>query len=282
MSVIETTPPAAPEPVARRSGAAVAPGTPAGTPARAGRTVWPALAWGLVGLIAFIAVWHVATAFSSSAILREFAPARSVAGIADLAGTGVLWADILASLYRLLAGLAIAIVAGVSVGLAIGSLRQLDQATRPVLQFLRMISPLSWAPIAIAVFGIGDNPVVFLVAAGAVWPVILNTVQGVSTLNPGYRMVAESLGATRVEVFRHVVLPAVRPHILTGIRLALGIAWVVLVPAEMLGVTSGLGYEILNSRDQLAYHQVGGLIVVIGLLGFILDAAARRLLGGRG
>jgi NitT/TauT family transport system permease protein len=77
------------------------------------------------------------------------------------------------------------------------------------------------------------------------------------------------------------VLPAIRPHLLTGLRLALGIGWVVLVPAEMLGVTSGLGYEILNSRDQLAYDKVMAVILVIGLLGYVLDVVARRLLGGR-
>ena len=93
-------------------------------------------------------------------------------------------------------------------------------------------------------------------------------------------LAARSLGATSAEVLTSVVLPAIRPHVLTGLRLALGIGWVVLVPAEMLGVTSGLGYEILNSRDQLAYDGVMAVILVIGLLGYLLDALARRLLRG--
>ncbi|MEV1292336.1 ABC transporter permease subunit [Pseudonocardia sp. NPDC049635] len=98
-------------------------------------------------------------------------------------------------------------------------------------------------------------------------------------VDPKLTLVARSLGASRWETLSTIVLPTVRPHLLTGVRLALGIGWVVLVPAEMLGVTSGLGYEILNSRDQLAYDKVMAVILVIGALGYALDTAARRLLG---
>jgi len=98
-------------------------------------------------------------------------------------------------------------------------------------------------------------------------------------VDPKLTLVARSLGASRWETLSTIVLPTVRPYLLTGVRLALGIGWVVLVPAEMLGVTSGLGYEILNSRDKLAYDKVIAVILVIGVLGYALDAAARRLLG---
>jgi NitT/TauT family transport system permease protein len=144
-----------------------------------------------------------------------------------------------------------------------------------------MVSPLSWAPVAIGLFGIGDRPVYFLVAAAAVWPVVLNTAQGVRSIDHGVLLVARSLGARRTETFTSIVVPAVRPYLLTGLRLALGIGWVVLVPAEMLGVTSGLGYEILNSRDQLSYDQVMALILVIGLLGYLLDTVTRWTLTPR-
>lgn len=140
-----------------------------------------------------------------------------------------------------------------------------------------MISPLSWAPVAVALFGIGHRPVFFLVAA-AVWPIVLNTAAGVHAVDPGHKLVARSLGATRSEVLTSVVLPATRGHVLTGLRVALGMAWVVLVPAEMLGVDSGLGYQILNTRDQLAYDQMMAVILVIGVLGYFLDALARYVL----
>lgn len=139
-----------------------------------------------------------------------------------------------------------------------------------------MLSPLSWAPIDVAIFGIGHRPVAFLVAAAAVWPILLNTMAGVHAVSPAHIQVARAL--SHFETLTTIVLPSARQNILTGLRLALGIAWVVLVPAEMIGVDSGLGYQILNSRDQLAYSQVMGLILVIGILGYTLDTTTRLLL----
>ncbi|HEX4358565.1 MAG TPA: ABC transporter permease [Pseudonocardia sp.] len=236
-----------------------------------------------VGVLVTVALWWFATSVLAGpgSLLAAFAPRRAVPAAVGLFGRGVLLQDIGTSLWRLLVGLLIATVFGFAVGLAVGSVPVLDDATRPVFQLLRMISPLSWAPVAIGLFGIGHRPVFFLVAAAAIWPVVLNTAAGVRAVDPGFPLVARSLGATRLEILRTVVLPASRAHVLTGVRLALGIGWVVLVPAEMLGVTSGLGYEILNARDQLAYDQVMAVILVIGLLGYLLDALARWTLRER-
>jgi NitT/TauT family transport system permease protein len=234
----------------------------------------------LVGsLLAVLLWWAVTTPLATGgSMLAAFAPQRAVPAIWQLAARGVLLDDVLTSLWRLLVGLLIAGLLGVVLGMAVGSVPVLDEATRPLFQLLRMISPLAWAPVAIGLFGIGHRPVFFLVAAAAVWPIVLNTSAGVRAVDRELRMVARSLGATRWETTTSIVLPTVRPHLLTGVRLALGIGWVVLVPAEMLGVTSGLGYEILNARDQLAYQQVMGLILVIGVLGYLLDLLARRVL----
>lgn len=233
-------------------------------------------------LVAMALWWFVTTALTGPrSLLAAFAPQRAVPAIGHLLARGVLLDDIVTSLWRLLVGLLIAAVLGLAVGLAVGSVPVLERASGPVFQFLRMVSPLSWAPVAIGLFGIGHRPVFFLVAAAAIWPVVLNTAAGVRAVDPGFRLVARSLGATRREVLTSIVLPAVRPHLLTGLRLALGIGWVVLVPAEMLGVTSGLGYEILNARDQLAYDQVMAVILVIGLLGYLLDVLARWALSAR-
>jgi NitT/TauT family transport system permease protein len=236
-----------------------------------------------VGVLVTVALWWFGTTVLAgpSSLLAAFAPQRAVPAAVALFARGVLLDDIATSLWRLLVGLLIATVAGLAVGLAVGSVAVLDDATRPVFQLLRMISPLSWAPVAIGLFGIGHRPVIFLVAAAAIWPVVLNTSAGVRAVDPGLTLVARSLGATRPETLTSIVLPAIRAHLLTGVRLALGIGWVVLVPAEMLGVTSGLGYEILNARDQLAYDQVMAVILVIGLLGYLLDGLARWTLGGR-
>ena len=219
--------------------------------------------------------WLITTGFAHSQLLRAFAPQRAIPAVVDLAHGSVLWSDIGTSLWRLFVGLLSGGVVGLFVGLAVGSSASVEVATRPVFNFLRMVSPLSWAPMAIGLFGIGDRPVSLLIAAATVWPVLMSTASGVRGLDPGFVLVARTLGANRLEILTTVVLPAIRSQVLTGVRLALGMGWVVLVPAEMLGVTSGLGYEFLNSRDQLAYDHVMALILVIGALGYALDGAAR-------
>ena len=211
-------------------------------------------------------------------LLRQTAPQRALPALAGLLDRGVLLGDLGISLWRLVIGLAVAAVMGIPVGRLVGLSRVAERAGGPLIAFLRMISPLSWTPIALALFGIGNQPVIFLIAVAAVWPVLLNTAAGVRAVDAGLLNVARSFHATRLEMLTAVILPAIRGQVQTGIRLALGVAWIVLVPAEMLGVRSGLGYQILNARDQLAYDQVVAVIVVIGLLGYLLDAAARWLL----
>lgn len=238
---------------------------------------------GLLGLLIGLGVWTLLTSglVTDDPVIGGMSPAETWSGFGDLLDRGVLLSDAAVSLYRLVAGLAVAAFLGVPLGLWLGLRRTAEAVAGPLVQFLRMISPLSWAPVAIAVFGIGNEPVIFLVAAAAVWPIMLSTSAGVNAMDPGYLDVARTMGASGWERLTRVVIPAVRPAILGGIRLALGTAWIVLVPAEMLGVRSGLGYQILNARDQLAYDQVMAVILVIGILGFALDGLSRLLLRDR-
>jgi NitT/TauT family transport system permease protein len=248
-----------------------------------GRRVSGRLAPPLAAVAVAIAVWWLVTAVFSApqSLLRQTVPPKVVAAIGELFERGVLLPDAAISLWRLLIGLLVAALIGIPAGLLVGLSSTVERASLPVVQFLRMISPLSWAPIAVAVFGIGSQPVIFLIAAAAVWPILLSTAAGVKAVEPGYLDVARSFHATRLELLTAVVVPAIRGHVQTGLRLALGVAWIVLVPAEMLGVRSGLGYQVLNARDQLAYDQVAAVIVVIGVLGYLLDWAARLLLTPR-
>ncbi|ANA98464.1 Putative sulfonate ABC transporter, permease [Mycolicibacterium phlei] len=241
--------------------------------------IWPPA----LAIAVSVVLWWVASSLLSQphSLLRQTAPDKALPAAIELLNRGVLLPDIGTSLWRLLIGLSLAAVIGIPAGLLLGVSTTAERATRPVVQFLRMISPLSWTPIAVAVFGIGSQPVIFLIAAAAVWPILINTTAGVHGIAPGYLDVARSFHATRIELLTTVILPAVRGHIQTGARVALGIAWVVLVPAEMLGVRSGLGYQILNARDQLAYDQVMAVILVIGVLGYALDLLARRVLAPR-
>ncbi len=234
---------------------------------------------GLSGLLVLIALWALGTRWleSSIGLASLLSPRETFQSLYALLTENQLTTHTLTSLRRVLVGLMVALVVGVPVGLAVGSSRSLESSTSSAFQFLRMISPLSWMPIAVMVFGIGDAPIYFLLSFAAVWPVILNTAAGVKQLNPQWLLLARSLSATRTEVLFRIVLPGIMGHILTGVRLAIGIIWIVLVPCEMLGVTSGLGYFILDTRDRLAYSELMAVIVLIGALGFALDSLAQRL-----
>lgn len=268
------------DPTATPGGVVDPPGPPRRGRRGAGRATasWQAR-WGagILGLLLGLTVWALLTSglVTDDPVIGGMSPTDTWSGLGDLLNRGVLLSDATVSLYRLVAGLAAAAFLGVPLGLWLGLRRRAEAVAGPLVQFLRMISPLSWAPVAIAVFGIGNEPVIFLVTAAAIWPIMLSTSAGVHAMDPGYLDVARTMGASGWERLTHVVIPAVRPSILGGIRMALGTAWIVLVPAEMLGVRSGLGYQILNARDQLAYDQVMAVILVIGVLGFALDSLSR-------
>jgi NitT/TauT family transport system permease protein len=207
----------------------------------------------------------------------RFSLSATLASLWELLGRSELYLHIAVSLKRIFVGLFLALLVGVPLGLLVGSSRNLEAATTPAFQFLRMISPLSWMPIVVMLMGVGDQPIYFLLAFAAVWPILLNTAAGVRQLDPRWLQLSKSLSATRWETLRRVIIPGVMGHVLTGVRLAIGILWIVLVPCEMLGVSAGLGYYILDTRDRLAYSELMAMVLLIGLLGFALDAFARWL-----
>lgn len=226
-----------------------------------------------------LALWWFAAAvvWSDNLVISQIGPLDAVPALVDhLGDDGV--ADAATSLGRLLGGLACAALVGVPLGLLLGLRPGVESAMSPVVNFLRMISPLAWAPVVIVALGVGSGPVVFLVAVTAVWPVALGTAAGVRQVAPSWYSVAKSLGANRREQIMLVTVPAIRANVLTSLRLALGVAWIVLVPAEMLGVDSGLGYAVLNARDQLDYPMLGATVLFIGVIGFVLDSVFRSLL----
>ena len=237
------------------------------------------IALGASGLVLLVVLWWIGTEFVAPAgsFLRNFSPQNTAGALAHLLTQPDLGIHVATSLRRVLVGLGLALLIGVPLGLAVGSSSLLNAATSPTFQLLRMISPLSWMPIAVMVFGVGDQPIYFLLTFAAVWPILLNTAQGVKQLDPAWLRLSESLAATRWETLLHVIVPGVLGHVLTGLRLAIGIVWIVLVPCEMLGVSAGLGYFILDTRDRLAYPELMATVVLIGALGFLLDSGARAL-----
>ncbi len=246
-----------------------------------------ALAFGLgvpvLGMIAFILIWlgWVELLVDPESFLADWSPRLAVPEVYSLLFGGELPRHIWASVLRIAVGLLIAAAIGIPLGMALGAWRWFSAAVSPVTAFLRMVSPLSWTPLAIILFGVGDSPVFFLTAVGAVWPITLSTAQGVASLERNWLMLARSLGASRIETVRTVIWPGIHAQVLTGLRLGMTTAWIILVPAEMLGVDSGLGFFILDARDRFNYPEVVAAIIVIGAIGIVLDRFAHNLLTPR-
>ncbi len=234
---------------------------------------------GLFGLFVLLVLWSAGSHWlgRSMPLASALGPRDTFRSLYELLAQNQLTGHALTSLKRVLVSLLAALLLGVPIGVAVGSSRVLDSSTSGAFQFLRMISPLSWMPIAVMVFGIGDAPIYFLLTITAVWPIILNTSAGVRQLDPRWLLLARSLSASRGELLRRIVVPGILGHVLTGVRIAIGMIWILLIPCEMLGVSSGLGYFILDTRDRLAYSELMAAIVLIGALGFLLDGCAQRL-----
>ncbi|TNE65033.1 MAG: ABC transporter permease [Rhodobacteraceae bacterium] len=236
-----------------------------------------ALGIGLLLVLWWIGGWIVETSDDLFAF-ADFAPVPTLSRLWEMLMDGEVVAMSGPSLMRVGLGLFYAIVIGVPVGIMIGRMKRLNEVANVPFQFLRMISPLSWMPIAVMAFATWDGAIIFLIGMAAVWPILFSTAGGVRRIDPSWLKVARNLGANPLHMLFSVILPAIAVDILSGIRLALGVAWVVLVPAEYLGVTSGLGYAINDARDTLEYDRLAATVVVIGVIGFALDALAGQLI----
>lgn len=214
----------------------------------------------------------------NTAAFSDFAPGPTFASLWDMLLDGSILEALIPSLMRVGLGLGWAVVLGLPLGILIGRVPAFREATHIPFQFLRMVSPLSWMPIAVMTFHSWDAAIVFLIAAAAVWPVTFATANGLRKVDPAWFKVARNLGARGWHMLMHIIMPAIAQDVLTGIRLALGVAWIVLVPAEYLGVTSGLGYAINDARDILEYDRLAALVVTIGVLGFALDGICLTLI----
>lgn len=236
----------------------------------------------LIGIALLCALWWVGglllQAYPRLSAFTGFAPAAALASFKQLVASGDGWSAAAPSLGRVLAGLGLALLIGAPLGFLLGYLPLIEKAFQLPFQILRMISPLSWMPIAILAFPSWNGAIIFLITAAAVWPIVFATAAGVKRIDPAWLAVGRTLGGRGTGLLRRVIGPAVAPDILTGLRLALGTAWIVLVPAEYLGVTSGLGYAINDARDTLSYDRLAALVLLIGLIGFALDSVLARLL----
>ncbi len=238
---------------------------------RLGRIVPP-----LLVIAAIIGVWWAVVAHNESAIFPT--PWQVVTGTAELVRDGTLWEHIGSSLFRVGVGFGLALVVALPLGLWMGWVGPAYRTFNPIFQMLRPISPIAWIPLAILWFGVGDVSPIFLIFISSVFPMIVQTVSGVHTIDRRYLRAAANFGVSRGVLFRQVVIPAVLPEIIVGMRIGIGVAWLVVVAAEMIALRSGLGYLIMDSRNAgNRYDLVVASMIIIGLIGLLLDGITRLL-----
>lgn len=230
----------------------------------------------LSGVTVLVLAWHFAVAWNRGTLVPS--PLQVGRGIAELAARGLLVRYAVASLFRVTWGYVAAVLLAVPVGMLLGLSRRAEAAVVPLLQVARPISPLAWIPLAILWFGVGDISAMFLIFLAALLPLIVTTVHAVHAIDPVHLRAAMNFGLPRARLLGRVILPAILPQLLVGMRIALGISWLVVVAAEMIAVNSGLGFLIVDARNAgNRYDLVVGGMVLIGAIGVALDLLMRRL-----
>ena len=234
--------------------------------------VYP-LIFGLVLLALWFSAW-TADLFPTGTVPSPVAVAHA---FGEEIASGRLLEDTIASLYRVAWGFVSAVVLAVPLGLVVGR----SAATRAVLlawiNFFRSLSPIAWIPFAIVWFGIGDNPAIFIIFIATYFQVALATAAATASVPKVYYRVAEELGMRGHRVLLHITLPAIMPQLVIALRVAIGVAWMVVVAAEMIAVRSGLGFLIVDARNGLRMDLVVCGMITIGTIGILLDIAFARL-----
>ena len=267
--------------------AAVAPAPPVSTlpaPPGSGRSVG-SLAWKIftpaAAILAFLALWEIAPRIGL--VDRVFLPPFSevTETFIELVGNGQLWEHVSASLSRALLGFAIAVAVAIPLGVAIAWYRPVAEFLNPILELFRNTAALALLPVFILILGIGETSKVALVVYASAFPILLNTISGVRTVDPLLIKSARSLGLSPVRLFQKVILPASAPTIFTGLRMAAASSILVLIAAEMVGAKAGLGYLITASQLNFQIPEMYAGIVTIALVGLafngVIVAVERRL-----
>ena len=225
----------------------------------------------VVSVSALITIWQllVWTGWANTKIIPP--PLQLISATRQLISTGELGVHVLASSRRVVVGFLIASVCGVSSGLILGSSRRLSDCITPLIELLRPIPPIAWIPLAILWFGIGDRPAFFIVALGAFFPIFINSFAGIWSVSHSHIAAARCLGADRRLLLTDVLIPAALPHILTGLRIGLGIAWTSVIAAELVGAQSGLGYMIQTNRILLRTDKIVVGMAMIGVVGLFMN-----------
>lgn len=236
----------------------------------------------IISLIILLAIWQVIFNVSEFDSALFPSPLQAFQALTEMISDGILILHIKASIYRFAAGYVSSVIIAVLLGLVLGRLPKVFQYINPAVQLLRPISPMAWMPFIVLWFGIGDIPAIVIIFIAAFFPVLLSTVSAVGGIDPIYLKVSENFGIRQPQIMWKVIFPAAFPQIANGIHLALGTAWVFLVAGEMVGAQSGLGYLVIDARNNLRADILFADIIVIGLIGLLLDtllkAAEKQIL----
>jgi NitT/TauT family transport system permease protein len=234
-----------------------------------------ALGAGFPALLIFL--WHLAVVYTGTRLIpspRQVAVMMydfTFGGIYDDAFSGTILIHIWKSMQRVYGGFFLAAAIGIPLGLMVGRIKVLRQLLDPTISLLRPIPVTAWLPLSMIFFGLGPNAAIFLVFLGAFYPILLNTIFGVRSVDPRLFEAAAMLGCSGSAMFRQVVLPAALPSIFNGLRVAHGFAWILIVVGEMTGVPTGLGAVIMDGRTLSRTDLVVTGMIVIGALGFLTD-----------
>jgi ABC-type nitrate/sulfonate/bicarbonate transport system permease component len=222
---------------------------------------------------ALVALWYATSAGSTSAYFPPLG--TMLASFREDWLFGHVSTDLVPSLMILTTGYATALMVGICLGVALGLLRETERATRPLLEALRAIPGVALLPVFVVALGIGDSMKVTLIAVGAVWPVLLNTIDGVRSIEPLLFDVARTFRLSRTARLRRIVLPGAGPQIFAGARTALAIAVIVMVVSETVGSSGGIGYFLQNAQRNFQIADMWGTIIALGILGYVLNIAFR-------
>ncbi|MEG3928133.1 nitrate ABC transporter permease [Microcoleus sp. D3_18a_C4] len=234
----------------------------------------------ILGLIGFLFVWQF---LSSSGIIKLPGPTSVWTDErtrillmypfmnSKTYGVGLFW-QTLASLERVAKGYTLAAAVGIGMGVVVGTNPFLNKALDPLFQFLRMVAPLAWVPIALAALQQNEPAALFVIFITSVWPILINTAEGVRQIPDDYNNVAKVLQLTRKEYYLNILFPSALPYIFTGLRIAIGLAWLAIIAAEivMSGIT-GIGFFIWNAYQQNYISEILLAVVYIGAVGLLLD-----------
>jgi len=259
-----------------------APLTATDPPAPPRRRNVAALALPLLVLLAALGLWAGITSLHVHGHLLvptygTPSPLAVAQGIPDELHSGRLFSDTAASLFRVGVGFGLAVLLGVPLGLWMGTQPLALAAFLPGVNFFRCLSPLAWFPFAILWFGVGDAPAIFLIFMASFFPLALTTMAAVANIPAVHFRVARDYGFKGRELLLHVTLPAIMPQVITALRVTAGVAWVVIVAAEMVGCKDGLGYGVSDANNALRLDLVVLYMLLIGLLGVVLDRLLAQL-----